>query len=147
MRAMLALLLLLQEPPAPRDAAWLKRHQGYVETAKKGGFELLLLGDSITEAWRGQKALWEERFAPLKAANFGLSGDCAHHLLWRLRNGELETPPKAVMLLIGTNDLGWGKRDVDATVAGVEALVGELRGKTRILLLGVFPRGEKPDDP
>lgn len=154
MPPMLALLLLpalsavegLQEP-APRDAAWLKRHQAHVETAKAGGFDLLLLGDSITEAWRGQKALWDERFVPLKAANFGLSGDCSQHLLWRLRNGALETKPKAVMLLIGTNNLGWGGQDVDKTVAGVEAVVDELRGKTKILLLGIFPRGEKPDDP
>src|SRR5688500_3177240 len=51
------------------------------------------------------------------------------------------------MLLIGANNIGWGGQSVDSTAAGVEALVDELRGKTRVLLLGVFPRGEKPDDP
>lgn len=133
---------------APRDAAWLKRHEAVVAEAKKGDVDLLLLGDSITEAWRGQKALWAERFAPLKAANLGMSGDCTQHVLWRLRNGALDgLKPKAVMLLIGTNNLGWNKQSVDSTVAGVEAIVDELRGKSRILLLAVFPRGEKPDDP
>src|SRR5688500_7825073 len=113
MGRMLTLLLLLQElgtRAVPRDAAWLKRHEAFVAEAKKGDVDLLLLGDSITEAWRGQKALWAERFAPLKAANFGMSGDCTQHVLWRLRNGALDgLKPKAVMLLIGTNNLGWSK--------------------------------------
>jgi lysophospholipase L1-like esterase len=151
MLRMILLLALLQElgtRAVPRDSAWLKRHEAFVAEAKKGGVDLLLLGDSITDAWRGQKELWEERFAPLKAANYGMSGDRTEHLLWRLRNGLLDAPrPKAVMLLIGTNNLGVGQQSVDSTAAGVEALVDELRGKTRILLLGVLPRGEKPDDP
>lgn len=145
---MLALLLLLQDLPGaramPRDAQWLKRHEAYVEQAKQGGIDLLLLGDSITEAWRGQKALWEERFAPLKAANFGLAGDCTQHLLWRLRNGELDgLRPRKVMLMIGTNNLGWGKQDVESTVAGVKAVLEEIRKRTpsaKILLLGILPR-------
>jgi lysophospholipase L1-like esterase len=142
-------LLLLQDPgtaAAPRDAAWLKRHEAQVAEVRKGDVELLLLGDSITEAWKGQKALWAERFAPLKAANLGMSGDCTQHLLWRLRNGALEGKPRAALVLIGTNNLGWGKQSVESTVAGVEAVVAELRG-ARVLLLGLFPRGEKPDDP
>ena len=150
LRMLLLVALLLQElgtRAAPRDSAWLKRHEAFAAEAKAGNADLVLLGDSITDAWRGQKALWAERFAPLNAANYGISGDCTQHLLWRLRNGALGgRRPKAVMLLIGTNNLGWGKQSVDSAAAGVEELIGELRG-TRILLLGVFPRGEKPDDP
>ncbi len=145
---MLALLLLVQDlpgtRPAPRDAQWLKRHEAYVEEAKRGGIDLLLLGDSITEAWRGQKDLWAERFAPLRAANFGLAGDCTQHLLWRLRNGEIDgLRPRKVMLMIGTNNLGRAKQDVDSTVAGVKAVVEEIRKQTpstKILLLGILPR-------
>lgn len=145
---MLALLLLLQELPGaramPRDSQWLKRHEAYVEQAKQGGIDLLLLGDSITEAWRGQKTLWDERFAPFRAANFGLAGDCTQHLLWRLRNGELDgLRPRKIMLMIGTNNLGWGKQDVESTVAGVKAVVEEIRRRTpaaKILLLGILPR-------
>ena len=40
---------------------------------------------------------------------FCVAGDCTGHLLWRLQNGELPDrahQPKAVILLIGTNDLG-----------------------------------------
>jgi lysophospholipase L1-like esterase len=157
MRTFSALLLVvfLQDVPGikaePRDARWLKRHEGFVADAKKGGIELLLLGDSITDAWRGQKALWAERFEPLKAANFGISGDCTQHLLWRLQNGELDgIAPKAAMILIGTNNIGWNKQDEASTSAGIAAVVNLIRSKspsTKILLLAVFPRGATSADP
>ncbi len=161
MRSLLALLSVLffvqdlpGTQPAPRDDRWVKRHEGFVAEAKKGGIELLLLGDSITDAWRGakQKALWDEFYAPLKAANFGISGDRTQHVLWRLQNGEMEgIQPKAVMLMIGTNNIGQRNPETPASaIAGVKAIVKEIHArspKTRILLLGVFPRGEKPDHP
>ena len=42
--------------PSPRmdkkgapDAGWIKRHEGFVEIAKKGDVDVLFLGDSITD--------------------------------------------------------------------------------------------------
>src|SRR5947207_14137852 len=69
--------------PKPRDKGWVKRHEGFVDIAKKGDVDVLFLGDSITDAWRskdvknnrGGKDVWDKTFAPLKAANFGIGGD------------------------------------------------------------------------
>lgn len=138
--------------PEPRKKGWLKRHEGFVDIARSGKVDLLFLGDSITDAWRKVgKKIYDEEFAPLAAANFGISGDCTQHLLWRLQNGELEgIRPKAAMVMIGTNNIGWNKQTVESTIAGIRAVVSELRSRvpeTKILLLGVFPRGEKPDHP
>jgi lysophospholipase L1-like esterase len=149
--------------PVPRDAAWVKRHEEFVAIAKKGSVDVLFLGDSITDFWRrddkksGGKKIWDANFAPLKAANFGISGDRTQHVLWRLENGELEgISPKAVVLMIGTNNTGFerdGKtpRNTPAEVIeGVTAIVKKLRTalpQAKILLLGIFPRGEKPDHP
>jgi lysophospholipase L1-like esterase len=149
--------------PVPRDAAWVKRHEEFVTIAKQGGVDVLFLGDSITDFWRrddkksGGKKTWDARFAPLKAANFGISGDRTQHVLWRLENGELDgISPKAIVLMIGTNNTGFerdGKtpRNTPAeTAAGVTAIVKKLRAalpQAKILLLGIFPRGEKPDHP
>ena len=47
--------------PAPRDPNWVKRHDGFVETAKKGGVELLFLGDSITDGWRVAGKMFGQR--------------------------------------------------------------------------------------
>ncbi|HEX7897883.1 MAG TPA: platelet-activating factor acetylhydrolase IB subunit [Planctomycetota bacterium] len=145
----LALLASLQEPktvvPVPKDE---KRHEGFVEIAKKGGVDFLLLGDSITDGWRGGggKKAYAENFGELKPANFGIGGDRTQHVLWRLKNGELEgITPKVCMLMIGTNNGGDSAEDV---AAGITAIVKEIHGKspkTKVLLLGIFPRGEKPN--
>lgn len=34
--------------------------------------------------------IWRELFSPLHALNFGIGGDTTGHVLWRLKNGELE---------------------------------------------------------
>ena len=140
--------------PVPRDEAWLKRHEGFVTQAKAGGVDVLFLGDSITDGWRGRgKVLWDAYFAPLKAANFGIGGDRTQHVLWRMQNGELNgISPKVVVLMIGTNNTGFERDRVtprnttEEIVEGVTAIVQGLRTAfpaTKVLLLAVFPRGEK----
>lgn len=149
--------------PEPRDANWVKRHDGFVDIARKGGVNLLFVGDSITDFWRntdpakGGKPVWDREYAPLGAANFGISGDRTQHVLWRLQNGELQgISPKLVVMMIGTNNTGFERdgttrRNTPAeTVQGVTTLVKELRTKlpnSKLLLLAIFPRGEKPDHP
>jgi len=152
-----ALFLVQDQPgekPAPKTGGWAKRHEAFVEEAKKGGFDVLFTGDSITDGWRNnpQKKIFDATFGPLRAANFGISGDRTQHVLWRLQNGEFEglTLPKVVVLMIGTNNIGQKDSPVPAAsaVAGIQAIVKEIRKKsdhTKILLLGVFPRAEKPD--
>lgn len=151
--------------PEPRDANWVKRHEGFVEIAKKGGVDVLFLGDSITDFWRreqtdrqvGGKKVWDREFGALRTANFGISGDRTQHVLWRLQNGELDgINPRVVVLMIGTNNTGFERdnttpRNTPAqAIEGVKAIVSLLRTKlpqTKLLLLAIFPRGEKPDHP
>ena len=94
--------------PAPRDANWVKRHEGFVAQARQGGIEVLFLGDSITDGWRSKgKAVWEAQYATRHAANFGIGGDRTQHVLWRMEHGELDgIKPKVVVLMIGTNNSG-----------------------------------------
>lgn len=129
---------------------WLARHEGFNAIAKKGGVDLLFVGDSITDSWRNTgKAAWAQRYEPLKAANFGISGDKTEHVLWRLQNGNLDgIQPKVAVVMIGTNNTG---RDSAPQIAeGVTAIVKEIRTRcpaTKILLLAIFPRTEKADAP
>jgi lysophospholipase L1-like esterase len=134
---------------------WMSRHLEFVETAKTSpNCQVLFLGDSITDYWR-TKALdiWNENFAPLGAVNFGMAGDRTQHLLWRLQNGEIGSlKPKAIVLMIGTNNIGLEKdkktiRNTTEEIAGgIKANIDYLRARfpdAKILLLGVFPRGAK----
>lgn len=138
--------------PAPRDADWLKHHEAFVEEAKKDGIDLLFLGDSITDFWRTKGSnIWNRYYAPRHAANFGISADRTQHLLWRIEHGELDgIKPKVVVLMIGTNNTGKEKNDdkirntVSEAIEGVSAVVKSVGAKlpdSKILLLGIFPRG------
>jgi lysophospholipase L1-like esterase len=139
--------------PVPRDPKWVQRHEGFVEITKKGGVDLLFLGDSITDAWRNRGSnVWAKYYEPRHAANFGISGDRTQHVLWRLQNGEVDgIKPKVVVLMIGTNNTGKERNSEQIrntppeAIEGITAVVNSLRArlpKTRILLLAVFPRGD-----
>jgi lysophospholipase L1-like esterase len=134
--------------PLTRDV---KRHKQFLEIARKGGVDVLFLGDSITQGWEGKGArkIWEETFAPLKAANFGIGGDQTGHVLWRITTGkELEgIDPKVAVLMIGTNNTRG--HSAEQIAGGIEAIVKELhrqKPKMKVLLLGVFPRAAKRPD-
>jgi lysophospholipase L1-like esterase len=133
------------------------RHEGFVETANSGDFDILFDGDSITDLWNveadpqgnpGGKRVLEKYFGDVKVANFGISGDTTQGVLWRLQNGEGQGhKPKAVMLMIGTNNTGGASGPEIAE--GIGAIVLELRKgfpDAKILLLAIFPRGARPTD-
>ena len=137
--------------PAPR-ADQTKRHESFNEVSKKGEAQLVFLGDSITEGWEGDgKEAWTKAWAPLKAANFGIGGDRTEHVLWRLDNGNYDgLKPKLTVLMIGTNNTGHRMDPAVDTAAGIKTIIEKLRQKQpemKVLVLGVFPRGEKAEDP
>jgi lysophospholipase L1-like esterase len=127
------------------------RHVGFAETASKGNIDLLFHGDSITDWWvqgDANKAVFDKYFGNIKTANFAVAGDTTQGVLWGLKNGEGQGfQPKAVMLMIGTNNSGTSSAPEIAE--GVGAVVLEMRNdfpNAKILLLAIFPRG-LPGDP
>jgi lysophospholipase L1-like esterase len=141
---------------------FLARHEGFLKDLKEmnGNVEFLMVGDSITDGWRrpqdpknpkswGGKVAFDEAYGTkYKTLNIGIGGDRTQHVIWRLQNGEVEgISPKVAMLMIGTNNLG-GNTD-EEIVAGITACVKTIHAKlpkTKVLLLGVFPRSAKPSD-
>jgi lysophospholipase L1-like esterase len=152
-------LIAVRVPPAnsaivPNLAQFFqKKHEANLEVAKQGDSEVLFMGDSITDFWRNTdgnyagKPVLDKYFGNLKVANFGIAGDTTQGVLYRLQHGEGQGfSPKAVMLMIGTNNTG---RNTAAEIAeGIGAVVLELQKnfpKAKILLLGIFPRGSAND--
>lgn len=119
------------------------RHAGFVAIARRGNIDLLLLGDSITDWWQldANKHVFDNYFGHLRTANFAVAGDTTHGVLWGLRNGEGQGfQPKAVMLLIGANNLG--AFSAPEIAEGIGAVVLEVRRcfpNAKVLLLGLFP--------
>lgn len=138
--------------PQPRHRWdwWTERHEQFNKIAAKGDVDLVFLGDSIIDEWKDAgKEVWAKYYGKRKAANFGMSGDCTQHVIWRIDNGNLDgISPKLIVVMIGTNNSGYDSAQQIAD--GVTAIVQRLRvklPKTKILVLGIFPRGENADDP
>lgn len=140
------------QPVSRRNQGWWKkRHQEKRQEAGEGGHELVFIGDSITQGWEGAgQEVWQEFYGDRQALNLGFSGDRTEHVLWRLMNGELENvDPEAYVLMIGTNNTGHREAPPQETATGIKLILELLRDRSpeaEIVLLSVFPRGEKPAD-
>jgi len=150
--------LMLLQPPRLNTAATFTqtnqrmgpRHEGFVAQAKQGNIDLLLHGDSITDWWlqEANKPVFDKYFGSLRTADFAIAGDTTQGVLWGLRNGEGQGfQPKAVMLMIGTNNMN--ANTAPEIAEGIGAIVLEMRKDfpaAKILLLAIFPRST-PGDP
>ena len=134
--------------PAPRSGGWMNRHESFNQRVAKGNVDLIFIGDSITHGWEGKgKAIWEKYYIKRNAVNLGIGGDRTQHVLWRLDNGNIKNiNPKVAVVMIGTNNSGNGRNSAEEMIDGVIAVIEKLRTKlpkTEILLLDIFPRGQR----
>lgn len=128
-----------------------RRHAVFMDRLQAGPVGLLMIGDSITDGWSKSGEAAYLKFAPYNPANIGISGETTEQVLWRITNGELEgIDPKAVVIMIGTNNIGqFQDEKPEWAAAGIKKIVDTVKEKlpkTKVLLLGVFPRNEKNSD-
>jgi lysophospholipase L1-like esterase len=136
--------------PVPRvDAGGVARQSQVLQRAKDspGECDIAFIGDSITQGWEAAGEPWQKFYGNRRCLNFGVVGDLTENVLWRLENGQIDgINPKVVVLMIGTNNT---LRDSEADIlAGVQAIVKQICSRlpeTKVLLLGIFPRGRTFD--
>jgi lysophospholipase L1-like esterase len=130
-------------------AEWRSRHARQLNAPERDDAQVIFLGDSITEGWSNARS-FRKQFRPYRPLNLGIGGDQTQHLLWRIHDGALDgLRPKAVVVMIGVNNLGDGFSP-DETVAGIKAILGAVRSRLRgvpILLLKILPAGQSANDP
>ncbi len=118
-----------------------KRSTWAAERAQDRG-AVVLVGDSITQGWNDRLAT---AFPGMKVANRGISGDTSRGVLLRLQDDVLALEPKAVVLLVGTNDLEEGARP-DVVEHNVRHILSALRShdhRMPVVLCLVFPSSAK----
>src|SRR4029077_5392043 len=130
---------------------WRERHGAKLAEIRRGRVDLVFLGDSITQnyeksgppAWQDFRPVWQRFYGDRNAVNLGFNGDATSHLLWRIENGEIDKiAPQVAVILIGANNLGRLHWSADDTLAGIDAIVAQLRRRlprTRLMLLGILP--------
>ncbi|QJE99255.1 acetylhydrolase [Luteolibacter luteus] len=144
---------------------WWQRHEAVLAAKEKIDPEIVLIGDSITHYWGGEPkspgaprrglGSWAYAFGDKKVLNLGFGWDRTQNVLWRLNNGEIDgLKPKWFVVNIGTNNSTGTKNAREntpaETAAGVEAILTLLKEKSpdsKVILMGVFPRGAKAKDP
>jgi lysophospholipase L1-like esterase len=120
----------------------MQRRVDFKKNVERDKGAVVFLGDSITQGW-GSLA---KDFPNLKTANRGISGDTSRGVRYRLREDVLDLNPRAVSLLIGTNDLALGG-EPEQVIANIQAIVAELQKQNAnvpIVLNRVMPRGPQP---
>jgi beta-glucosidase len=144
------------QPEAKSGEEWWKNRAAELdkridEAAKSGGAGLLFIGDSITQGWENEgKAAWEKSYGKRHAVNLGIGGDRTQHVIWRLEHApfaNLAENPKLAVIMIGTNNMS--ANSPEEIARGVGKVISTLHArlpKTKVLLLAIFPRGEKADD-
>jgi beta-glucosidase len=131
-----------------------KRTDDVLERAKAapGDYDIEFIGDSITQGWEGAgKSVWADLGTRYKIINMGVGGDRTEHVLWRFEHGQLDgIKAKVAVVMIGTNNSNKNKDGTEQyteaeILDGVTAIVNDIRRRqpdTKILLLGIFPRGK-----
>ena len=117
-----------------------------------GEYDIEFIGDSITQGWEGAgKNVWHEFYGSRKCINMGVSGDRTQNVLWRFDQGQLDgIKARVAVVMIGTNNSNNNKAGVEDNstadiLEGVQAIVQQIRTRqpdTKIILLGIFPRGQ-----
>jgi beta-glucosidase len=128
---------------------WRERHKAMNDRVKEGHVDLVYIGDSIVGNWKWDgKPVWDYYYAKRNGVIEGISGDRTQQVLWRLQHGNVDgITPKLAIVMIGQNN---GPFNTGEEIAeGVTAIVKTLRQKlpeTKILVLAIFQRGEKPTE-
>lgn len=139
--------------PVPRTGGITNRQTQVLQRAQEatGMYDLEFIGDSITQGWESAgKNVWADLGQKYRVINFGVSGDRTENVLWRFQQGQLKgVKAKVAVVMIGTNNSNKNKEGVDAyteadILEGITSIVKEIRVQqpdTKVLLLGIFPRG------
>ncbi len=131
-----------------RETKYAAQHKAQCEAVLAQNPELVFIGDSITARWPA--TLLQETFGNYRPVNLGVGGDRVQNVLWRVLNGVLDQVRiKVIVLLIGTNNLS-NQFTPEEVVEGIDRLMKALQEKTpdsKILLLGILPRGDSIRNP
>ena len=120
---------------------WLRRRQGFASLVAKQQNAVVFLGDSITQGWGDD---FRGDFGDMLVANRGISGDTTRGMLLRLEEDVLSLQPRAVVMLMGTNDLE-ENADASTIAANVGMILKSLhqhRQDLPVILCRVFPSHE-----
>lgn len=125
---------------------WATRRSTWAARVAQDQQAVVFLGDSITDYWKDDLG---GHFPGLKIANRGIAGDTTRGVLIRLPEDVLALHPRAVVLLIGTNDLD-EKATPEMAAENLKLILAALKQSDPhlpIVLCQVFPSSATKNRP
>ena len=118
---------------------WNKRRGEFWANREKDKGAVVFFGDSITEGWY----TLSKDFPKWKCANRGISGDPSRSLVFRLKEDLLDLEPRAVVILIGVNDIASGglPEDIAWNIRYCVTAIQRWRSGTPVVINKVMPWG------
>jgi lysophospholipase L1-like esterase len=148
-----------ENKPIPRLDAnsgwWNNYHQIKITQAGQDSYDIVFIGDSITDAWATDgQAVWQQINNSFKALNLGIGGDVTSMVIWRLLNGEFpeSLKPEYAVLMIGTNNGVFVANNLSTPeniAAGIGRIIEIINNKspeTKVILLSILPIGTNDQD-
>lgn len=101
---------------------------------------VVFAGDSLTAGWKIDKM--KQAFPDMKIANRGIGGDTSRGLLFRFKEDVLDLNPKAIVILIGANDLSAhaNPKDIESNIAAMIEMARKQNPAVPIVLCQTTPR-------
>lgn len=138
-------------------ADWHQVNEEINEVVGKQNLDLLLIGNSITQGFGGNRDLvaykpgktaGDKYFGNKKWESAAIAGDKVQHILWRIQQGAYEkSGAKDIILTLGINNLPNQENSAQEVADGIRLCVEELASrfpKSRITLFGPLPANADP---
>lgn len=136
-----------QEPRDWADTARYRAANAQLGPPAAGRPRVVLMGDSITDAWPG---VAPALFADRGWVGRGISGQTTPQMLVRFRADVIELKPAAVVILAGTNDIAGntGPTSTALIVANIASMAELARAHgIRVVIASVLPVSRYPWSP
>ncbi len=125
--------------PTPRPDAWVAQQAAVRQALAARAYQTITFGDSIMQGW-SEARLGQAMDMTVLNAGFGQDG--TEHTLWRLKSFDWRSQsPSHVLLLIGTNDIGYPTCDIYWGIRTVVQSVHATFPKARVVVTSILPRG------
>lgn len=133
---------------------WKDRHRQKLEFIKDSTPKKVIIGNSITHYWSGEKGRengaesWQKYMEPQGFFNLGFGWDRIENVLWRVYHGELDGyEAEEVVLMIGTNNIGLNSNE--EILEGLQLLLKQIeirQPSAEIKVVGILPRRNKEEE-
>ncbi len=120
---------------------WVPRRTEFRANLAADQGAVVFVGDSITQGFKTTQA-----FPRLKSANRGISGDLVQNLRHRIDEDVIDVNPRAVVILMGTNDAKDGKppRSIVSDLRTIAEDIHAANPATPIIVCRLLPRAPRP---